>query len=81
MEKPRHVRKIKDLPISELTDEEIVKAAMHRLESDCTMLVYTDVEFNRIHFMARWKNKAGRETFKRLKKAWEQFGKIKTIKE
>ena len=40
----RHINQIKRLPVSELTDEEIVKAARHRLEAKFCALVYLDRE-------------------------------------
>lgn len=36
----RHIRELRDIPVSEMTDEEIVKAAMDRLKTKSVMLVY-----------------------------------------
>lgn len=38
--KPRHIRVLRELPVSEMTDEEIVKAAMDRLQTKSAMLGY-----------------------------------------
>lgn len=40
--KPRHIRILRELPISKMTDEEIVKAALDRLQSKAVMLGYLD---------------------------------------
>lgn len=77
----RHIREIRTLPMSELTDEEIVKAAMDRLKSVSVMLVYQDPEDNRMIFLGRYK-KGGRLMLRQLQIAWEEkFGKCKEIEE
>lgn len=49
--KPRHIRILRELPISEMTDEEIVKAAMDRLNTNSVMLAYLDEgRWNFIHW-------------------------------
>ena len=40
--KPRSIRILRELPISQVTDEEIVKAALDRLQSKSVMLGYID---------------------------------------
>lgn len=76
----RNIREIRTLPISELTDEEIVKATMDRLKARCVMLVYEDNE-NRISFLGRYK-KGGYLLLSQLKKAWEEkWGKLTKIEE
>lgn len=75
----RHIHKIKDLPISQLSDEEIVKAAMHRLKTQSILLVYDDVESNKWIFLGRHK-KGGEVMQNRLRKTWEEkFGKFKKV--
>lgn len=75
----RHIRDIKDLPISQLTDEEIVKATMHRLKSSAVMLVYEDTEDKRLIFLGRYR-KEGRLALRQLQIAWEEkFGKFKKL--
>jgi len=78
--KSRHIRVIKDLPISQLTDEEIVKATINRLKTDCVMLVYNGDD-NKLMFIGRHK-KTGLDTMRKLKHVCEMvFGKMKLIKE
>lgn len=40
--KPRNIRELRNLPISEMTDEEIVKSAMDRLQVKTIMMGYLD---------------------------------------
>ncbi|WP_019540581.1 hypothetical protein [Proteiniphilum acetatigenes] len=54
--KPRNIRILRELPISQMTDEEIVKAAMDRLKSKAAVLGYLDD--NRWVFSWRYKNGA-----------------------
>ena len=69
-----------NLPISELTDEEIAKATMYRLNTKYLMFIYEDSESNNMIFITRWK-KDGRAVVSQIKKAIEEkFGKIKPIK-
>ena len=71
----RHIREIYNLPISQLTDEEILKCATKRLETKAAMLVYESD--NRLIFLGRYK-KGGYHFLTMLKKAWEdKFGKFK----
>lgn len=77
--KMRHINQIKNLPISELTDEEITKAAMYRLNTKALMLVYDDG--GQWNFISRYK-KGGGVLINRLKLAWEEkFGKFKKMEE
>ena len=70
----RHIREIKNLPISELTDEEIAKATMHRLNSKAVMLVYESE--GGLNFLGRYR-KDGRIILNGLQMAWEEkFGKL-----
>lgn len=73
----RHIREIKNLSISELTDEEIAKAALYRLEAKAVMLVYADNDG--MYFFGRYK-KGGRSILRQLQIAWEEkFGKLQRI--
>lgn len=73
----RHIRDIKNLPVSELTDEEIVKATMHRLQAKATLLVYADDD--NTYFIGRYR-KGGRMVLRQLQIAWEEkFGKLNKI--
>lgn len=75
----RQLREIKNLPVSELTDEEIVKAAMHRLNANAAMLVYADGD--NTYFIGRYR-KGGRMILRKLQSAWEErFGKLDRIEE
>jgi hypothetical protein len=77
--KPRHIRELRNLPISEMTDEEIVKASMDRLKANCAMLVYDDGQT--LAFFGRY-NAAGRITLMNLRKVCETvFGKFHAIKD
>jgi hypothetical protein len=68
------------LPISELTDEEIAKAAMYRLNTKSLMFIYEDLESEKIIFITRWK-KDGRKVCSKIKKAiQDNFCKIEPIK-
>jgi hypothetical protein len=79
IDKPRNIRVLRSLPISEMTDEEIVKAALDRLQSKSIMLCYDDGE--RQVFMGRYR-KDGKRFIEELKFAWEaKFGKLKSIKD
>lgn len=77
----RNIREIRTLPISELTDEEIVKATMDRLKTRSIMLVYEDPDDLRIILLGRYK-KGGRLMLRQLQIAWEEkFGKFKKLEE
>jgi len=77
----RHIREIYNLPISELTDEEICKAAMKRLKTKSILLVYDDEESKKWIFLGKYK-KGGSLMHTRLKEAWEtRFGKFKKIED
>lgn len=80
LNKARHINQIKDLPISQLTDDEIVKAAMYRLDANCCAIMYQD-ESGASYFLTRYKNKAGKQFIQRMLEAWEgKFGKMSRIK-
>ena len=71
----RHIREIYGLPVSQLTDEEILKCAFKRLRTKAAMLVYESD--NRLIFLSRF-GKGGRHFLQSLKEAWEdKFGKFK----
>jgi hypothetical protein len=73
--KPRHIRELRNLPISEMTDEEILKCAVRRLETKAALLVYESE--NRLVFLGRYK-KGGYHFLTLLKNAWEErYGKFK----
>ncbi len=75
----RRISEIKNLPITQLSDEEIVKAAMHRLEGNYAMLIYLGKDEN-VFFLGRWRNAKGRNYAKVIMKAWEdKFGKMKRV--
>ncbi|MGV8094494.1 MAG: hypothetical protein AB2L24_21785 [Mangrovibacterium sp.] len=77
----RNIREIRNLAISELSDDEIVKAAMDRLNTKAIMLVYDDADSNKWIFLSRYK-KGGLSLLNALKRAWEEkFGKFKKIDE
>lgn len=79
--KPRNIRILRELPISEMTDEEILKAAVDRLKTKAAMLCYDDQESKRVVFLGRYK-KDGRIILRQLQVAWEEkFGKWKKIDE
>ena len=75
--KPRHIKDIENLPISQLSDEEILKVAFKRLGTSAAMLVYESE--NRLVFLGRYSiPKKGYHFLSQLKKAWEkEFGKFK----
>jgi len=71
----RHIREIYDLPVSQLTDEEILKCAFKRLGTKAAMLVYESDE--RLVFLGRYR-KGGYRFLTMLNRAWEErFGKFK----
>lgn len=77
----RNIRELRNLPVSEMTDEEIVKAAMDRLQTNSIMLIYNDIEDQRYIFLGRYK-KGGRLMLRQLQIAYEdKFGKFKKIEE
>lgn len=77
----RNIREIRKLPVSELTDEEIVKATLDRLQTNSVLLVYNDVENRKIVFLGRYK-KGGLQMQNDLKYAYEdKFGKLTKIEE
>jgi len=61
----RRINDILKLPIGELTDEEICKAAMHRLGTDVCTLIYKR-EDGVIQYLIHWRNKAGRSFWNKI---------------
>lgn len=79
----RHIKDIKELPVSELSDEEILKVACHRLNAKCGFFGYMSQD-GTVWLFGRYKNKhpEGRRFLSDLWKAWEsKIGKFKRIKE
>jgi len=73
----RNIREIRDLPVSQLTDEEILKAAVDRLQTKAAMLVYDDG--NKWIFLSRCKE-GGSGLISGMKKVCETvFGKFKSL--
>ena len=66
----RRISEIKNLPISELTDEEIAKATLYRLRAKGIVMAYMD-EDDGAGFLYRWKNKNGKLFCDTLKKIWK----------
>lgn len=76
---PRKISEIKDLPISQLSDEEIVKAAMYRLDATYCAIMYRDREGNSF-YIDRWKSKYGKVFGDRCRKDWENtFGNMRRV--
>jgi len=77
----RNIRELRKLPISELTDEEILKAAVDRLQTKAAMLVYDDAESNKWIFLSRYQS-GGKELLDGMRKVCESvFGKFKSLKD
>lgn len=78
--KPRNIRILRELTVSKMTDEEIVKAVMDRLKSRAVMLVYENPDDNwGMIFLGRYR-KGGRLMHQQLQLAWEEkFGKWKKL--
>lgn len=77
----RNIREIRTLPVSELTDEEIVKAAMDRMKTRAVMLVYEDPDNYGFVFLGRYK-RGGRLALRQLEVAWEEkLGKFRKLEE
>lgn len=73
----RHIKEIEKLPISDLTDEEILKCTVKRLNTKAAILIYED-EGN-ITSLWRYK-KTGYPYLTQVKKVLENaFGKFKSI--
>jgi len=66
----RRITEIMHLPISQLSDEEIVKAAMYRLGARAAGLVYEDTEGQGV-LLFRYKNRSGSKFCQKMKTAWE----------
>lgn len=77
----RNIRDIRSLSVSELTDEEIVKAAMDRIKTRSIMMVYENPDDLKLIFLGRY-GKGGRLMLRQLQIAWEEkFGKFNNIEE
>lgn len=77
----RTIHQIKNLPISELTDEEIAKAACYRLNAKFAMLVYMDQD-GKSYFLGKWKDKQGKQLWNRLLEAWvNKFGPMRKLED
>jgi len=75
--KTRHIKDIYTLPVSELTDEEILKVTVKRVGTKAAVLAYQDPDTNRWIFLGRYKT-GGYPLLTALKRAWEdKFGKFK----
>lgn len=75
----RSITQINKLPVSELTDEEIAKAAMYRMEAKSAMLVYLDKN-NVPYFVGGHRAEIGKAFHRQLISAWKiRFGKLKLL--
>lgn len=72
----RRISEIKDLPISQLTDEEICKAAMHRLNSKVCALFYRGDD-GQLYYCYRFRDKIGKSYWNKvqmsLTKLWHKL--------
>lgn len=79
MSETRHIRQIKDLPISQLSDAEIIKAAMYRLDAQAVAMMYVD-KSGQSYFFTRYRHNTGGSFVRIWMQAWEKvFGKMKRI--
>jgi hypothetical protein len=62
----RRKEEILKLPIGELTDEEIVKAAMYRLDTKMATLIYIG-EDDKVYYLTHWRNQIGRSYWNRIR--------------
>lgn len=77
----RNIRELRNLPISEMTDEEILKAAHDRLGTNCCMLIYNSPDDFKIIILGRYA-KDGRIDMMRLKTVFENiYGSMKSLKD
>jgi len=77
----RNIRELRNLPISEMTDEEILKAAVDRLQTKAAVLIYESPDNGIIISLGRYK-KGGYPILTDIKHALEAyFGKFKKIEE
>jgi hypothetical protein len=73
----RNIKELLNIPVSEMSDEEILKCAVKRLDTKAAMLVYESE--GRLIFLGRYKT-GGYHFLTMLKKAWEnEFGKFKKV--
>lgn len=79
MEGVRNIRELRNIPISQMNDMEILKATSDRLKTNAVMLVYDDKETNRWVFLSRYKAGNSKLIYG-LKKVCETvFGKMKSF--
>lgn len=77
----RHIREIRNLRVSELTDEEILKAAVDRIKCQAAVFMYKSPDDGRMIMLARYR-KGGYPTLTHIKTVLESyFGKFKKIEE
>lgn len=77
----RNIIELRKLPISELTDEEVVKVMRDKLNAPMVMLVYTDETGNGF-FLGRWKGPDGKKFWNKLITAWQdKYGKMDSLEE
>lgn len=67
----RHIRELKNLPVSQMTDEEILKAGMHRLGANFMVMIYADSSDT--YSFWRYKNGEGLKNFKLAKRFWNLY--------
>jgi len=75
----RTILEIRKLPMSELTDEEIAKGALDRLNANAIVFGYSDKAGN-VYFFSRYKNKSSWFITKCRKALESVFGKMKFIR-
>lgn len=80
----RHIKELRNLKASEMTDEELLKIAVDRLNAKAGMLIYMGQD-NIVYWFARYKNKhkGSHSWLTEMKNAWQKHtgGKLHTIKE
>lgn len=77
----RHIREIRTLSVSELSDEEILKAAVDKLKCKAAVLMYQSPDNGRMIMLGRYRA-GGYPILTKIKHALEAFfGKFTTIVE
>lgn len=80
----RHIKILRELKMSEMTDEEMLKVAVDKLQAKAGMLIYMDRQ-NTVWWFGRYKNKfpESRRWLKQMEQCWEKYfkGKLQRIKE
>lgn len=80
MHECRHIKVIIDLPVSQLTDEEIAKAACKRLGAKMAALIYLD-EDGHSYFLSHYADPVGAKFWTACLQAWEKmFTKVRRIR-